>query len=376
MNLLAWWQSLSPNARRGATIVGVVVAANVAVAMVGSVTSGTPGGPTSSSYATGDDGLAAFADLLAQRGHPVDRLREPLDEAELDPAGTLVVADPDELSSAEADAVEAFVRSGGRLVGAGPRANPALRRALGADLDWASAGVESSRPVVPVAEVVGIDEVRAGGSGSWRRTGAGLPVLADGDRVLAAVAAVDGGRVIAVADSSVFHNAFLGEAGNAAFALAVVGERGRPVLFAEEAHGYGRSLGLGALPSAWRWAAAVAALAGLAWMWSKGRRFGPPDEPVRDLPPPRRAYADAVGATLARTREPAAAARRLQRAARRRVVARAGLPPDAADGDVVAAARRMGLEGEELAALTEAAAGDDDVVAAGRALARLEGTRW
>lgn len=376
MNPLAWWDGLSPAARRVAAAVAVVVAANVAVAMVRSVTGGTPGGPTSSSFATGDDGMRAWADLLAQRGHPVTRLRAPLHEADLDPTGTLVVADPDELSDSEVDAADAFVRAGGRLVAAGPRANPAVRRALGADVDWSSAGVDTAHPVVPVAEVAGVEEVRAGGKGSWRHTGAGLPVLADGGRVLAAVATVERGRVIAIADASVLHNSWLDEAGNAAFALAAVGERGRPVLFAEEAHGYGRSPGLGALPSSWRWAAAVAALAGLAWMWSKGRRFGPPDELDRQLPPPRRGYADALGATLAKTRDPAAAARPLQRAARRRVAARAGLPPDAADSDVVAAARRMGLDGEEAAALTRTATADDDVLAAGRALAALEATRW
>ncbi|MBW3668865.1 MAG: DUF4350 domain-containing protein [Actinobacteria bacterium] len=376
MNPLAWWESLSPTARRVAAVVAVVVAANLTVAMVRSVTGGTPGGPTSSSYATGDDGMRALADLLAERGHAVARLRVPLDEADLDPSGTLVVADPDELSASEADAADAFVRAGGRLVAAGPRTNPALRRALGPDLDWSSAGVDAAHPVVPVAEVVGVEEVRGGGKGSWRHTGAGLPVLAGDGRVLAAVAAVERGRVIAIADASVLHNAWLGDAGNAAFALGIVGERGRPVLFAEEGHGYGRSPGFGALPSSWRWAAAIAALAGLAWMWSKGRRFGPPDEPTRELPPPRRAYADALGAALAKTREPAAAARPLQRAARRRVLARAGLPPDAADSDVVAAARRMGLDGDESAALTRTATADDDVLAAGRALAALEETRW
>lgn len=376
MNLLAWWQGLSPTARRVAAVVAVIVGANLTVAMVRSATGGSPGGPTSSSYATGDDGLGAFADLLDARGHPVVRLRTPLDETDLDPTATLVVADPDELSASEADAADTFVRAGGRLLAAGPRTNPALRRTLGTELDWSSAGVESAAPVVPVAEVTGIDEVHAGGEGSWRHTGIGLPVLAADGRVLAAVATVDGGRVVAVADSSVLHNAYLGEAGNAAFAVAAIGERGRPVLFAEEAHGYGRSLGLGALPSRWRWAAAVAALAGLAWMWSKGRRFGPPDESERELPPARRAYADALGAALAKTKEPTAAARPLQRAARRRVVARAGLPPDAGDGDVVAAARRLGLDGDEAAAVTTPARNNEDVLAAGRALARLEATRW
>jgi len=373
---MTWWRGLSPTARRILALVGVVVALNLALGMVRSIVGTTPGGPTSSSYATGDDGLAAYADLLHERGHAVVRLRTPLDEARLSPNETLVVADPDQLSSDEADAVAAFVRAGGRLVAAGPRTNPALRRLLGTDLDWSAAGAESARPVVPVGEVAAVAEVRSRGNGSWRHAAGGLPVLADGPRVLAAVATVDGGRVVALADASVLHNRYLDQADNAAFAVAAAGEPARPVRFAEAGHGYVDSVGLGALPSRWKWALFLGAVAGLAWMWSKGRRFGPPDELARELPPPRRAYVDAVGATLAKTGEPAAAARPLQRAARRRVVARAGLPPNAPDGDVVAAAQRLGLADDELEALTRAPTGDDDILAAARALARLEGTRW
>lgn len=373
---MTWWRGLSPAARRVIGLVAMVVALNLGLGMVRSILGTTPGGPTSSSYATGEDGLAAYADLLHDRGHPVVRLRTTLDEAGLAPGETLVVADPDELSSEEADAVAAFVRSGGRLVAAGPRTGPALRRLLGTDLDWSAAGAERARPIVALSEVAEVAEVRAAGAGSWRHAAGGLPVLADGTDVLAAVAVVGSGRVVAIADASVLHNRFLGQADNAAFAVAAAGEASRTVRFAEAGHGYVDSGGLGALPSRWKWALFLGAAAGLAWMWSKGRRFGPPDELDRQLPPPRRAYVDAVGATLSKTGEPAAVAKPLQRAARRRVVARAGLPPDAADDDVVAAARRLGLADDELEALTRAPTGDDDILAAARALARLEGSTW
>lgn len=373
---MTWWRGLSPIARRITALLAVVVALNLGLGMVRSVVGTEPGGPTSSSYATGEDGLAAYADLLHERGHPVVRLRTTLDEAALSPGETLVVADPDKLSQDEADAVAAFVRSGGRLVAAGPRTSPALRRLLGTGLDWSATGAERARPIVPVSEVAGITEVRARGTGSWRHAGGGLPVLADGPHVLAAVAAVGSGRVVAIADASVLHNRFLAEADNAAFALAAAGEPARTVRFAEAGHGYVDSVGLGALPSRWKWALFLGAGAGLAWMWSKGRRFGPPDELDRELPPPRRAYVDAVGATLAKTGDPAASARPLQRAARRRVVARAGLPSNAGDDDVVVAARRLGLADDELEALTRTPTGDDDIVAAARALARLEGSTW
>ena len=55
----------------GATI----VALNLLLIAVNSFTGGSPGGPESSSYATGTDGLAAYAELVADAGHPVTRRR-------------------------------------------------------------------------------------------------------------------------------------------------------------------------------------------------------------------------------------------------------------------------------------------------------------
>jgi hypothetical protein len=297
-------RSLPVGARVGLGALALVVALNVVAAGARTLTGGRRGGPPSSSYATADEGLAAFAELLSADGRRVTRLRAPLDEARLDPNETLVLAEPDGLDVAESDAVATFVASGGRLVAAGPRTGPVLRRLLGGDLAWSSAVVRRARPVLPLAEVAGITEVRAAGPGSWRDSAGGLPVLAGDGRVLAVVADVDRGRVVALADPSPLQNRLLDEAGNAAFALAAAGDGQRPVRFAESVHGYGEAGGLGALPDRWVFAALVGFLAVVTWMWSRGRRLGPPDQPVRELPPPRRAYVDALAAALARTRQP------------------------------------------------------------------------
>ena len=379
MNALERWQALSPTARRVVVVGAAVVALNLFFNALATFTGGDPGGPTSSSYATADDGMAAYASLLEQHGHPVSRMRTPVHEDdELSPADTLVIADPQDMDDEEADAIAAFVRRGGRLVAGGPRTAPALRRLVGASLDWSSARARTARPVVPVPEVTGLGEVRADGRGSWRSTGRALPVLADGDTVLAAVADVDAGRVVALADASVLHNDQLAQADNAAFGVAVAGERSRRVRFAEAGHGYGYgdSGGLDALPDRWKWGGWLAALAGLLWMWTKGRRFGPPDEVERDLPPPRRVYVDSLAASLAKTRNAKVALAPLQRAVRSRVARRAGLPADAGDEQVVAAARRFGLDDDEVAAMVRPPANDNEILAAGRALAKVEGTTW
>ena len=95
---------------------GVLVGVNVVIAITNGLVGGTPGGPVSSSYATGSDGLAAYASLLGRSGHQVSRLRTPLAEAQLDPRDTVVLLDADGVTRDDAGALRAFVQDGGRLV--------------------------------------------------------------------------------------------------------------------------------------------------------------------------------------------------------------------------------------------------------------------
>ena len=81
--------------------------------------------------------------------------------------------------------------------------------------------------------------------------------------------------------------------------------------------------GLAALPARFGWALIGLLLAALVFLFARGRRLGPPEPERRELPPPRRAYVDALAATMARgkAREQAVApvreeARRAARPAR------------------------------------------------------------
>lgn len=419
------WHSLPAWARRLLAAAAVVLGLNAGLAGLESVTGGAgPEGPVSSSYATAPRGLAALAELLRDQGHPVRRLRAGLDDVALDPAATLVVADAPDLTEAEVDAVARFVDAGGRLVVAGrpPGAlrpvlagsatptrlshqdpslggrflvqeptpsrlshqdpapggrflvqEPTGRSGLAGQMEWSPVGATPARPVAPVPEVRGVTTVVAAGTGSWSDAGASLPILAGEDEILATASTRGRGRVVAVADASVWQNRLLAEADNAAFAVAAVGERGRPVDFAEYHHGYGRARGLAAVPARWKWALAGALAAVVVAMWSRARRLGPPEDAERDLPPPRRAYVDAMAATLVRTGRPAESLAPLQDAARRRLADRTGLAPGAPADDARRAAAGLGLVPEEVDALLGPVATDDEMLAAGRALARLEG---
>ena len=349
-------------------VVAVVVALNV-VAAVGNRIAPEPTGPGFSSYSTSADGTAALAELLERYGHEVEKLRGDVAGAALDPGATVFVIGADRLTSDESGVLRDFVEHGGRLVAGGP--DPHWIGPIAGDVpDWSRGGSERLRPLVPAPEVRGVGTVSSDGSGTWEQGSAALPLLggATGPALLAE--RLGEGRALLMADVSPLQNASLDEADNAALALGLAGESSRKVIFVEGVHGFGESRGLAALPDDWKWALAGLGLAGLVGVWAMGRRFGPPEDDRRPLPPPRRRFVDAQALTLARTRDPRAAAAPVRHAARDRIARRAALGPEAGEAQLRAAAGHLGLTPEE----TEAVLGHDpDVVTAGRALAKLSG---
>jgi hypothetical protein len=353
----------------------VLVALNLLAAAFDAASGGRPGGPRSSTYATGGDGLAALHDLLRESGHPVERLRQRPSDGTLDPSATVVVLDPSDISTREARALRRFVEAGGRLVAGGRDPAPWLGEVVKPAPEWREGGARTLEPDAAadgpaVPETAGVHAVEAAGEGRFASTPGATPAL----RGLLAVADVGRGRVAMLADASPLQNRLLARADNAALGLALAGRDGRPVAFAETVHGYGEQRGLGALPGRWKWALAGLLLAAVAWVASRWRRLGPAELEARPLPPPRRAYVDAVGAALARTRRPAATAERVRAAARARVARRAGLGAEPSDEALARAAATLGLTEDEAAALTRPARDDDeDLLLAGRALARAGG---
>ena len=106
--------------------------------------------------------------------------------------------------------------------------------------------------------------------------------------------------VVVLADTSPLSNEGLGAADNAAFGVALAG--GTPVAFLETVHGYGVSRGFGGLPTEVKWTLLGLLLTSLVAVWAAGRRFGPPEDPDTDPPPPRVEYVEALAGSLARTK--------------------------------------------------------------------------
>jgi hypothetical protein len=192
----------------------------------------------------------------------------------------------------------------------------------------------------------------------------------EGDSVLVSEADVGRGTMVFVADPSPFENSRIADADNAAVVVALAGDDGRPVFFAEGVHDYGASRGWRALPTSWKLALFGILLAALAFVWSRARRLGPPDRTARELAPPRAEYVDALAATLERTRDPGVALGTVQRHVREQVAARSGLRPDATDEDVDRAAAALGYSEAERHALLVPPATADDVVRLGRLATR------
>lgn len=355
----------------------VVVANVVAWALDHAVGGNQPSGKSGSSYATTADGLAAYAQLLADYGHPVRRLRGDLAQADIDPGSTLIITGGNGdafLAAGDVDSVTRFVALGGRAVLVDLPARD-LRFIAGVD----PTVLDGVRDYRDFAESLGpLRTVRTDAAVAYAADRDLTPLATEGDRVLLGgtqTGSGGSGETELLADSSPIENARIGEADNAAFGLALAGPADAPVVFAEGVHGYGESRGLGALPGRWKIALFGLGVAAIVFAWAHARRLGPPDRPTRTLPPARSEYVDAMASTLERTSDSVAALAPLGAWSRERIKEHAGLPVDADRTTIDTAARQMGLTDDEIVALWRPPASTDDVLALGRVVARVTDER-
>jgi hypothetical protein len=327
----------------------------------------SPEGPRSSSFATSPAGLAAWAELAERSGRRVDVLRARPSDASLPSAGTVVLLDPDEFTFGQANALRRFAERGGRVIAGGLEPDTWLS-GLGATPAWARGGASSAHVLVPSRLTGAAADIRTAGEGHWRTGRDALPLVSGGDGPIVLLRRVGRGEIALVADPSPLQNRLLDEGDNATLALALAGDG--PLTFVEGPHGYGNATGLAALPARFRWALVLLCLSAVVLIVARWPRLGPPEPPDEPLFPPRRAYVDALAATLARTRDRAAAVEAVRSAGRERLARRAALSRDANAETWTAAARAAGLTDEEARALQDTR-DDDDGIAAGRALARL-----
>jgi len=354
-----------------AVVVGGILALNlIAQGLDRAVGGDQPGGANGSSYATAPAGLGALATLLSHYDHAVERQRGSLSGHAPPADSTAFVVEPAALTPAEADTLVQFVTAGGRLVIGG--ATPFYLHSLSTDPPrWQQPGASTWTEVDPA--LGNVRDIAADGNGSWSAPGRGRALVGSNHFALVDDERVGAGEILFLADASPLENRYLGEADNAAFALALAGDAHRSVVFAEGVHGYGSSSGLAAIPKRWKVALILLAVAALVFVWSRARRFGPPDQRARDLPPARAEYVHALSVSLERTRDRAGALAAAQNSTRARIAARAGLGPNATDDELARAAHSFGCDDREIAALLAPVADDASALALGGAVARVSG---
>ncbi len=362
---LAAWRELPRASRIAVAVVGGLLVLNLLALIADAADRSGEEGPPSAATSTTATGTAAYASLLERFDHPVEQLTDPLSDAEIDPAETLVVLDPDALDDSEVEAVREFASAGGRLLIGGVSLAP-NELVVG---DPPAGSPEPADPDVG-AQVAAIDAVdvaavRTAGLGSWRPDPDGGP-----DAPLLVSNRLGSGQVLLVADPSAVQNAYLGAADNAGFALALAGPPGRPVRFAESVHGAGGGRGLGAIPGRWQVALIGTTLAALLWLGASARRLGAPDGTIERPAPPRREYVEARGALLARTGSAQEVATALRRSATEALSRRRGSSAESPEALTSAAIARGATE-DEADALVKAGGERERLVGSGRALAAI-----
>ena len=361
---------------RNRLIAGLVtlVILNVALAAANELLpAGRVDGDPGSSFVTTPAGTAAWFELLDRTGRQPQRLTIPLEEADIDPAVTLVVTDVWFTERPSVQAVLDFVQAGGRVVVAAPEGaagdlGEALLGQRSVEITDAAGGRYEA--VADNPAVRGVATVESAGLQAWEATSETESLLTNEyGEALAISHRIGRGTAVLVADSTVFSNAYLAEADNAAFAVAVLGER--PALFDEYSHGYVDDLVTEPLlPRSWRWTLYLLAAATLVFLVAAGRRFGPPEATARTLPPPRRWFVESLATTLART-DLADATEPLRLEAQRILFDRTGLTADASHREILAAGQALGIAGPDLEALLRPAGDGEDAMAISRVMAAV-----
>ncbi|HEX2155130.1 MAG TPA: DUF4350 domain-containing protein [Acidimicrobiia bacterium] len=348
-------------------LAAAVLALNVVVWVVSRfATDGGVSGPDGSSFVTTEMGSAATAGMLERLGYQVSRLRVPLDEAGLDPAGSLVIVDvgESEYSTSELNAVDRFLRDGGRVLVAGQAAM--VERLIDHPPEWQSDGASHAEMVGDVTGQASGSTVTLSGFGALEISGVDAPFLTAPDgTVVGSYRAVGQGVFLWLADSQPLHNDGIGRSGSAVAAVGMI-DPVTTVAFDEFRHGFIEGGGiLAAIPPRVKVALFLGGVVTLLALIAYGRRFGPPYDIVRRLPPGREAYLDAVAGMMARSGETAEALAVIREEGRLRLRQRSE------ESDHSAVAGSAGLDEEAIDALLGNDDSDEALVAADRALAAL-----
>jgi hypothetical protein len=381
------WRRLPRLGRLALWLVAISLVYQVAASLVSGVV-GSPHSVTGqgSSLDTTSSGTAAFARLLSDNGHTVDRLTSNLSSRSPHAFGDLFTLDPTSWSAADTRGVEGLLAHGVTVTLSGKSAAIAVldRIAPASKVRWSSMSADTVTSFANSPLATGVERVASPGPGTFVVThaGPGLVILARGSGGVLALAIHHGGWLVVLASSSPLWNQNLASSDNAAFGLNLAAPSHSVAAFDEYAHGVGvPGSGLASLPGPWRFGLAAILLALLVWIVSASRRFGPPQETERRSLPPRIGYVNAMATRLStRPNDEIAATTNIVRSELRLTLARRfGLPVDASDELLQSVASYSAKDDGEFAEMVALAVKEptdrDDALGAARALAMLHRPR-
>jgi hypothetical protein len=185
----------------------------------------------------------------------------------------------------------------------------------------------------------------------------GAPVVEDEEGVVALYTPVGQGVVVSLSSAWCVSNAGVAKGDNFAFVLNALGPAAAgPVYFDEYHQGYGENTLWALLPSLGRFAVLQFALAALVLLYARSRRFGR-IVPLDRGPRQRSEFLSTMTAVLRRGQATRLVVRTARDALLTRLRQQLGLPPEAEESLVLAAARRVhAARAEKLGAALEHAA--------------------
>ncbi len=363
---------------RTAAVVAAVAVIFVAAGLLARGTASFDAVRDHSSLRTNPWGTKAWRELIERAGVRTETWDLPL--TEIGPGvDTLVLLTPTEpLSATEVNAVLGWLRDGGRLIFAprGPRAGErrtdifqARRLVFALGLGLPAEEAPENQRAQPVADSPWLRDVASVHVPSGARLRP-APTTTDtaaepahllrdaAGRSVAAECRLGDGRAVVLADAEIVSNATLREADNVVFAanLVFAGSAARTVHFDEYHHGFAHDRGVFEGPEVdvrpfWNTVLALLVVASV-WALSRARRFGAP-LPSASRRRPASEYVRAFARLYARAGAAGAAIEMLEAGLRGRVARATGLRANAPADQLVAAASRAGIDGEELGRLLE-----------------------
>jgi hypothetical protein len=254
---------------------GVFVFLLVVTALLGGEGGSQEEVPTT--YSTASGGSRAAYLLLKESGYTITAWEQPLRDLADGKGKTLVLADPATAPATEdRQKLEAFLRSGGRLIATGTFASFYLTSSDAVPDPVGGIAWKRLPALVPSAITRAAPEISMAPKGYWRPSSGVVALYGEPEKPAVVKYKLGEGEVLWLAAATPLTNAGLKEPGNLEFLLAAAGDPGQSdILWDEFVHGYQHSTGTSASNRIINWIGLQLLIFAAAILLAYSRRSGP-----------------------------------------------------------------------------------------------------